>query len=371
MASSEVPWILSSYAGGIALVLALIGALRGRGIRWTAFWIAVSAVSVLLALGSHSPLYRFLFEWVPPFRPFRYPEKFLLIGALAVSVFAAQGTDRWLDIGRRSAGGNGIPETTSVWLPILVGGALYIGLAASLAWVDGLLPAACGDWLGEALLCEDMAVAAGLYAGIAMRIAALVLCLGVVTWLYRSGRLRRSLASAILVALAVVDLTLAHREVNPSVESDVYVTAPWTADALDELVRLRAFDGLDTDGDDRGAAGGGVGCTTDGSTACAGDTNCGGVDCNDAALRVFGCKDKTELRGKHPSELSPPYQPDGTDSRTAADARIATAFETGMTRFEWRLQRKSFSSRALLTRLSSNASSEIDTVNCRWKLESM
>jgi hypothetical protein len=236
MASSEVPWILSAYAGGITLVLALIGVLRGRGLRWTAFWIAVSAVSVLLALGSHSPLYRFLFEWIPPFRPFRYPEKFLLIGALAVSVFAAQGTDRWLEIGQRPAEEGGIPRRASVWLPILAGGALYIGLAASLAWVDGLLPAACGDWLGEALLCEDMAGATGLYAGIAMRIATLVVCLGVVTWLYRSGRLRRSLASAIVVALAVVDLTLAHREVNPSVESDVYVTAPWTADALDELM---------------------------------------------------------------------------------------------------------------------------------------
>ena len=239
MASSEVPWILSLYAGGITLVLALIGALRGRGVRWTVFWVAVSALSVLLALGSHSPLYRTLFEWFPPFRPFRYPEKFLLLGALAVSVFAAQGTDRWLDIGPRHAGEDRITGRASLWLPILAAGVLYTGLAASLASIDGLLPAACGGWLGEALLCEDATGAAGLYAGIATRIAALVVCLGVVTWLYRSGRLRRSLASAIIVALAVVDLTLAHREVNPSVESDVYVTAPWTADALDELMTPR------------------------------------------------------------------------------------------------------------------------------------
>jgi hypothetical protein len=239
MASSEVPWILSVYAGGITLAFALIGALRGRGARWTVFWLTAAALSVLLALGSHSPLYRALFTWVPPFRPFRYPEKFLLFGALAVSVFAAQGTDRWLDIGRPPVGEEGIVRRVGVWLPILAVGGLYVGLAAGLASIDGLLPAACGRWLGEALLCEDPVGAAGLYERIALRIAALIVCLGVVTWLHRSGRLRRSLASAIVVALAVVDLTLAHRDVNPSVESDVYVTAPWTADALDELMSPR------------------------------------------------------------------------------------------------------------------------------------
>jgi len=239
MASSEVPWILSIYGGGIALALALIGVLRGRGRRWTLFWGAAAIVSVLLALGSHSPMYRALFEWVPPFRPFRYPEKFLLIGALAFSVFSAQGTERWLTIGggktrgERTAGGMG------VWVPILVVVCLYGGVAILLGRADGMLSGACERWLNGALLCEDPRPASGLYGGIALRIAALSLCLAAVTWLYRSGRLRRGLASVILVALVLVDLTLAHRDVNPSVESDVYVTAPWTADALDGLMSPR------------------------------------------------------------------------------------------------------------------------------------
>ena len=41
------------------------------------------------------------------------------------------------------------------------------------------------------------------------------------------------------MALAAVDLGLAHRDVNPSVESDVYVTPPWTAEALDPLMSPR------------------------------------------------------------------------------------------------------------------------------------
>jgi PAS domain S-box-containing protein len=59
------------------------------------------------------------------------------------------------------------------------------------------------------------------------------------------------------------------------------------------------------------------------------------LQCNKATLDLFGCPAPRDFISKHPSELSPPYQPDGTDSRKAADARIATAFETGMTRFEW------------------------------------
>ena len=239
MASSQVPWILSVYTGGITLALALIGVLRARGTRWIVFWAAVTFMSVLLALGSHSPVYRALFEWVPPFRPFRYPEKFLLIAALAVSVFAAQGVDRWLSLDRSTDRRRRAVHGTGVWLPILFVTALYVGIAALLRSADGLLSDACERWLAGALLCEDPHRAADLYTGIALRIAVLVASFTVVTWLYRSGRLRRSLASAIVVALALADLSLAHRDVNPSVESDVYVTPPWTADALDELMTPR------------------------------------------------------------------------------------------------------------------------------------
>ncbi|MCK5483548.1 MAG: YfhO family protein [Gemmatimonadetes bacterium] len=239
MASSEVPWILSVYGGGITLALALIGVFRGRGRRWILFWGGATLVSVLLALGSHSPMYRALFTWVPPFRPFRYPEKFLLFGALAVSVFAAQGTERWLTVGEEADRKGRTARSVGVWLPILAVVVLYGGIAMLLGRADGELLEACQRWLGGALLCEDPQTASDLYGRIAQRIAALTLCLAAVTWLYRSGRLRRSLASVIVVALALADLTLAHRDVNPSVESEVYVTAPWTADALDELMSRR------------------------------------------------------------------------------------------------------------------------------------
>ncbi len=58
-------------------------------------------------------------------------------------------------------------------------------------------------------------------------------------------------------------------------------------------------------------------------------------DCNDATLKVFGYSTRKEFLGKHPSEVSPPYQANGTDSRIAADEKIATAFQQGRNFFEW------------------------------------
>ena len=238
MASTEVPWILSVYPGATVLVLATIGVFRGRGFRWTAFWVVVAATGILLALGSHSPLYRALFDWVPPFRPFRYPEKFLLPVSLAVSVLAAQGADRWLgrDASRSTryaGGGASLGTRAAVWGPTLCVAALYASLAVWLRAGDSLFSGACEGWLDGALLCQAPRDAGPLYADISGRIAILIVCLAVVTGLHRFGRLRRGLASTLLVALVAVDLGMAHRDVNPSVDSDIYVTPPWAAQALD------------------------------------------------------------------------------------------------------------------------------------------
>ena len=55
----------------------------------------------------------------------------------------------------------------------------------------------------------------------------------------------------------------------------------------------------------------------------------GFFDCNPATLKVFGCATREEFCSKHPADVSPPMQPDGTDSLTLANQRIATALEKG------------------------------------------
>ena len=77
------------------------------------------------------------------------------------------------------------------------------------------------------------------------------------------------------------------------------------------------------------------------------------LDCNLATLTMFGCASREEFCSKHPADVSPPTQPDGSDSRTLANQRIATALEKGTHHFEWVHLRngaaETFSAEVLLT----------------------
>lgn len=59
------------------------------------------------------------------------------------------------------------------------------------------------------------------------------------------------------------------------------------------------------------------------------------IDCNDAAIEMLRYTTKEEVLQTHPSELSPPKQPDGRDSFEKANEILAIAFERGSHRFEW------------------------------------
>ncbi|MFB6101203.1 MAG: PAS domain S-box protein [Haloplanus sp.] len=65
----------------------------------------------------------------------------------------------------------------------------------------------------------------------------------------------------------------------------------------------------------------------------------GYLDCNERTLDLFGVDSVESFLEYTPWELSPPQQPDGTDSREAALAHIETAFEEGEAFFEWTHQR--------------------------------
>jgi PAS domain S-box-containing protein len=62
-------------------------------------------------------------------------------------------------------------------------------------------------------------------------------------------------------------------------------------------------------------------------------------DCNPATLKIFGCETREQFIGKHPSEFSPEYQPDGQDSVSLSARRIETALREGSCFFEWQHKR--------------------------------
>lgn len=235
LAATSVPWLVSVYLGSVALVLAVLGASACRSRRWILFWGGAAALGVLLALGSHSPLYRFLFAWVPPMRPFRYPEKLLFLTTLAFAVVAAHGTDRWMAI--RTDGSTGGRRKT--WGAIASVGGLYGLLGLALWFGVDAVEDACSGSLQALLLCEDPRTSLGLYGAITLRLLALVGAFAIVTWLFAAGRVRSRLAAGLLVTIVAADLLAAHRDVNPSVDDRVYEDPPWAARALDGLMADR------------------------------------------------------------------------------------------------------------------------------------
>ena len=59
------------------------------------------------------------------------------------------------------------------------------------------------------------------------------------------------------------------------------------------------------------------------------------IECNPAALRLFGASKREDLLSKHPFDLSPPTQPDGEDSKLASQRIIGEVLRTKNIEFDW------------------------------------
>jgi len=79
------------------------------------------------------------------------------------------------------------------------------------------------------------------------------------------------------------------------------------------------------------------------------------LDCNSAALTMFGCATQEEFCSLAPPRLSPRNQPDGRDSVKAASYYMEQAFKNGKQQFEWvhkiYKKNKTFFTEVLLNRM--------------------
>jgi hypothetical protein len=148
-----LPFVRSIYPGMLIAALALAGMLAGvHGRRLTC---VLAVLSIVLALGSHTPLWRLLYD-AGLARSIRYPEKFILMGLFAVIVFGARVLDRVL------AGDQEVllaAKRTTAAIAILLGAIAVFALTAMYAplfirmWNPSsrmfaeMLPASRSGWL--------------------------------------------------------------------------------------------------------------------------------------------------------------------------------------------------------------------------------
>ncbi len=83
--SSDIPFLVSHYMGAISL-FGLYLSFYYCSVKEKSLLFGILGLSIILALGDHTPVYPFLYRLVPFFSVFRYPEKFFFL-THAVLVF--------------------------------------------------------------------------------------------------------------------------------------------------------------------------------------------------------------------------------------------------------------------------------------------
>ncbi|MFX1555522.1 MAG: YfhO family protein, partial [Promethearchaeota archaeon] len=92
-----------AYTGIIPLLLALLGVWRRGRKQQAPFFIALSALGLLLALGVYNPLYYVLYRVLPGFGLFRAPARWLYLYALGMAVLAGLGVEELASLSRAAS----------------------------------------------------------------------------------------------------------------------------------------------------------------------------------------------------------------------------------------------------------------------------
>jgi hypothetical protein len=223
--SQRDPFYYTMYVGVPIALLAALAALSGR--PRTRFWTAVVIVCAIASLGPYTPLYPALQALVPPLKTFRFPVKYLSLGAFAAATLVAMAL-QWL-----------IEDDPAV-LPrralrrVLVAASVAAALTyIAIAWV---LIAPRLPVLGAFRLAIWAKVPAPVQGAEFLLFRARPLltslllkltCAAFLLWVAASARRERRLALGVLCAFALVDLLASNASVNPTMEARLLADPAW------------------------------------------------------------------------------------------------------------------------------------------------
>lgn len=219
------PFFLSIYSGLLITVLAAAGAIARQ--RGTALFLTVTGVATLLAVGSHTPLLRWLYD-AGIAGSIRYPEKFTIMLVLAVVIFGARALDRLLDGDERMR-------------KCALGVALGVTLLAAAGFAAANLSsyAALHRWFFELpanrVVDEEIVLARRDWLlGIARGLLLVILIRNVL-------RVRRPVLAAVLGTFLVLDLGTGIADVAPRIPTAFYDEPPATKHLAPDRDAYRLF----------------------------------------------------------------------------------------------------------------------------------
>lgn len=196
----------NAYLGMVAVLLllpAFVAPPREGASGPRVFALLLGLFAILVSFGSHFPLYAFLYEHLPLFNKFRIPVMVVLLLQLAAALGTAWGASAALEPPAAREKRGAIDRVLQV-----AGGLLALGVLAALAGRAALRGAYVSFATGvNAAFPPGLADAAfGGFASDLARVSALgLLALGTV-WLCRRGKVPAGGATAVLLALLLIEL---------------------------------------------------------------------------------------------------------------------------------------------------------------------
>lgn len=220
------PLVFSLYLGMGALTFGVLGAVATLRENLTRFWIGVAVVTLVVALGSSTPIYPLLLDSVPLFSVIRYPSKLVVFVAFAVAILAAFGWDVFTGV-------------QSKYKQRAVRAALTLAfIAASCGLVGGIW--ATLDYQAAmntfSRMASSFGIAEAAQAGKALatqllrvgpRLAAMSIGVGIVILACASGA--RTGLRWLLYATIVVDLLVSGVGLNDTADASLFGPPDWVA----------------------------------------------------------------------------------------------------------------------------------------------
>jgi len=242
--TSELRWLLSEgrepFLGSLYLglpTLALLAAVPcSRQRRLPLALLALLLLAAVLALGRHTPVHGWLLSAFPPARIFRYPQKLMVLVAVAVALLAGIGFDAWRIEGERGRRW-WLSVAPSAWLAVALG---WLAVAATTCGAHAL-----GARLLASNIRPDQYGAA--FTPLAERLALAASLATLVALLVHLRRPRRpGRVAAAVAVLSVASLVAQHRNIEPTTVSAFFRFRPPVLDHIprEDHARLYVFDYL-------------------------------------------------------------------------------------------------------------------------------
>jgi hypothetical protein len=226
------PWLFSVYLGALCAPLIYFAWRNRDRRREVAAWTLIGALGVVIALGGHTPVYRWLFDHFPGFSMFRFPEKYFFFTGLAAAFLTGYGVEELLEGRRRRLEG-------------LIGGLLLAVLVTARVMFHfsrSAIETYVARFNNDRMM-SDFDFPFRIWGENLTKLV-LVMAIGfLLIWLYRRATISRAVFGVLFVTLITADLLVAHRDLTPVVDRSFYEATPLLAEhlPLDEVQRDYRF----------------------------------------------------------------------------------------------------------------------------------